>query len=279
MSEVKLVKHRHIGLAIAAVCSSHGLLARGVQVQSFQGDSVPGVPFVLTAVQSGSAGTTIKVDAQPLYSERLATDFSAFGDAAKPAIAGPPSASTAEPAQSWDTGRHEVRLAQSRPPAGTTLGLYQMCDATPYRPNPALRASVERRRLIWYGAMADAACAAGVPITLFDGMIVQESGYNPMALSPKGAASLAQLMPGTARRLGVSNVWDPADNLRGGARYLRTLLDEFGRYDLALAAYNAGENRVRSNLQVPRIKETILYVSSILTSMRDEIARKACAAC
>ncbi len=121
--------------------------------------------------------------------------------------------------------------------------------------------------------MVDAACEAGVPVSLFDQMIVQESGYNPMALSPKGATSLAQLMPDRARRLGVANIWDPAENMRGGARYLRALLDEFGRYDLALAAYNAGENRVRGTLQVPRITETIKYVSNILTAMRDRIAR------
>ena len=121
--------------------------------------------------------------------------------------------------------------------------------------------------------MVDAACEAGVPVSLFDQMIVQESGYNPLALSPKGAASLAQLMPDRARRLGVANIWDPVENMRGGARYLRALLDEFGRYDLALAAYNAGENRVRSGYQVPRINETIKYVSNILTAMRDQIAR------
>ncbi len=122
--------------------------------------------------------------------------------------------------------------------------------------------------------MANAACEAGIPVNLFDALLAQESRYNPMALSPKGAAGLAQLMPDRARRLGVRNVWDPMENMRGGARYLRSLLDEFGRFDLALAAYNAGEGRVRGTGRVPRIRETVGYVSRILLTMRDQFARR-----
>ena len=81
-------------------------------------------------------------------------------------------------------------------------------------------------------------------------------------------------MPSSARILGVRNVWNPVENMRGGARYLRALLNEFGRYDLALAAYNAGERRVRAARQVPRIRETVNYVSSILMTMRDQFRRR-----
>lgn len=81
-------------------------------------------------------------------------------------------------------------------------------------------------------------------------------------------------MPSSARKLGVRNVWNPVENMRGGARYLRALLDEFGRFDLALAAYNAGEGRVRAARQVPRIRETVNYVSSILLTMRDQFRRR-----
>ncbi|KUR75380.1 lytic transglycosylase [Novosphingobium sp. Fuku2-ISO-50] len=123
--------------------------------------------------------------------------------------------------------------------------------------------------------MVGAACAAGVPVNLFDALVIAESRYNPAARSPKGAVGLAQLMPESARRFGVGNVWDPDANLRGGARLLRTLLDEFGRFDLALAAYNAGAGRVRAAGQVPRIPETLRYVSSILLTMRDQFMGKA----
>jgi soluble lytic murein transglycosylase-like protein len=143
-----------------------------------------------------------------------------------------------------------------------------------YLPNPALPRQAEQRRALWYPAMADAACKAGVPVNLFDALLTQESRYNPAAISPKGAAGIAQLMPDRARRLGVHNVWDPVQNMRGGARYLRALLDEFGRFDLALAAYNAGEGRVRGIGRVPRIRETVNYVSGILITMRDQFTRR-----
>jgi len=92
----------------------------------------------------------------------------------------------------------------------------------------------------------------------------QESRWNPSAISPKGAVGLAQLMPATARDLGVDPA-DPVANLKGGARYLRSLLDQFdGDVEKALAAYNAGPGRVRSAGGVPAIAETRAYVTSIV---------------
>jgi soluble lytic murein transglycosylase-like protein len=110
--------------------------------------------------------------------------------------------------------------------------------------------------------MANIACQYGIPVGLFDAMIIRESRYNAAIFSPKNAFGLTQLMPGTAAGLGV-NRYDVEQNLRGGARYLREQLDRFGHYHLALAAYNAGPGRVR-NGSVPRIAETQAYVSSIL---------------
>jgi soluble lytic murein transglycosylase-like protein len=113
-------------------------------------------------------------------------------------------------------------------------------------------------------ALTHAAAAANVSPTLLSALVWQESRWNPQAVSPKGAMGLAQLMPATARNLGV-NPADPIANLNGGARYLRMLLDQFdGDVEKALAAYNAGPGRVRSAGGVPAIAETRNYVSSIV---------------
>ena len=113
-------------------------------------------------------------------------------------------------------------------------------------------------------ALTQAAAAANVSPTLLSALVWQESRWNPQAVSPKGAMGLAQLMPATARDLGV-NPADPIANLNGGARYLRYLLDEFdGNVEKALAAYNAGPGRVRSAGGVPAIAETQNYVTSIV---------------
>ena len=110
-----------------------------------------------------------------------------------------------------------------------------------------------------------AAAKHGVDPNLVMAVMQQESGFNPRARSYKGASGLMQLMPATARRFGVENIYDPAQNIDAGTRYLRFLLDTFdGDVELALAGYNAGENAVvHSGYQVPRYRETQNYVRTI----------------
>jgi soluble lytic murein transglycosylase-like protein len=103
----------------------------------------------------------------------------------------------------------------------------------------------------------------GVPEDLFLRLVQQESGWNPVAVSTKGATGLAQLMPGTAEKLGV-DIADPEENLDGGARYLRMMFDKFGTWELALAAYNAGPGAVEQHNGIPPYAETENYVKAIL---------------
>lgn len=112
--------------------------------------------------------------------------------------------------------------------------------------------------------IAEAAAKHGVDPRLVAAVTRRESAYNPNAVSPVGASGLMQLMPATAKFLGVTDVFDARQNVHGGTRYLRTLLDTFnGDLDLALAAYNAGPGAVRKYNGVPPYRETRNYVASI----------------
>ena len=105
----------------------------------------------------------------------------------------------------------------------------------------------------------------GVDPKLIHAVMHQESGFKRKAISHKGTSGFMQLMPGTARRFGVTDIFDPKQNIDAGTKYLRFLLDLFdGNIELALAGYNAGEYRViRNGYRVPQIRETQNYVRSI----------------
>jgi soluble lytic murein transglycosylase-like protein len=115
-----------------------------------------------------------------------------------------------------------------------------------------------------------AATSAAVEANLLRAVIVVESGFNSRAVSKRGAVGLMQLMPATASRFGASNLFDPKDNVRAGARYLKYLMDRFGHnIRLALAAYNAGEDAVdRNGGQIPPFAETMAYVPKVLKIYR-----------
>ena len=112
--------------------------------------------------------------------------------------------------------------------------------------------------------IAECAEKYGVSPALVRKLIQVESGGNPRAISPKGAMGLMQLMPETCRELGVVNPFDVRENIEGGVRYLRGLLDRFGNLELALAAYNAGPGRVREYGGVPPFKETREFIRKVL---------------
>ena len=117
--------------------------------------------------------------------------------------------------------------------------------------------------------IASSSAKYGVSPSLIKAVIQAESGYNPNAVSSKGASGLMQLMPGTARSLKVSNSFDPRDNVEGGVKYLRFLLDTFhGDVSLALAAYNAGLGKVAKYGGIPPYNETRTYVNRVLSYMQ-----------
>jgi hypothetical protein len=118
-----------------------------------------------------------------------------------------------------------------------------------------------------YSAMVETASRThGVESALVHAVISAESGYNASAVSRAGARGIMQLMPDTARRFGVQNIMDPAQNIHGGVKYLRELLTLFnGNKELAVAAYNAGENAViRAGHRIPNYAETVNYVPKVL---------------
>ena len=147
--------------------------------------------------------------------------------------------------------------ASCRLPDGTRYALHVRVESVP-NPSPA---QITR----WVKALAP---EYRLDPALVLAVIHAESNFNPRALSPKNARGLMQLIPDTARRFGVADIWDPVQNLRGGMAYLRWLLDYFNdNVKLALAGYNAGEQAVVSYGGVPPYNETQHYLQRILAQL------------
>lgn len=127
--------------------------------------------------------------------------------------------------------------------------------------------------IVWQPHVAELARKYDLSPSLLEALVWQESRWNAQARSPAGAHGLAQLMPGTARQLGVNSA-DPRANLEGGARYLRLQLDTFGGdVEKALAAYNAGPHRVERAGGIPDIRETRAYVAAIMMRLSQLVRR------
>lgn len=152
-------------------------------------------------------------------------------------------------------------LVVSTTPKDPSAQLYVVSHAASVR---ATRAVVDKRGEAYEDLIVQHATEHNISADLVRAVIQVESGFNPLARSVKGAMGLMQLMPATARDLGVTNPYDPVQNIRGGVAYLKQLLLRYGfDVELALAAYNAGPDAVARYGSVPPYRETRNYVSKV----------------
>ncbi len=147
------------------------------------------------------------------------------------------------------------------PPETTSLVTQQASIQSDSLPN----AQLSPKMLEYMPVIKQAAAKNNLPAELVAGVIYQESRGNPNAVSHCGARGLMQLMPGTAEKLGVKNSFDPVENIHGGAKYIRQMLDRFGgKLEFAVAAYNAGPGNVSKHNGIPPFRETQDYVPKVL---------------
>jgi len=129
----------------------------------------------------------------------------------------------------------------------------------------AVAASARGNKNSYDSMIVASALRHGVDPALMKAMMHTESGFNPNARSPVGAQGLMQLMPATARRFGVYNAWNPAENIEGAAKYLKFLQNRFGNVQHVIASYNAGEGNVSKYGGIPPFRETRDYVQRVLS--------------
>jgi len=173
----------------------------------------------------------------------------------------------------WKSGGPKPAIAPVEPSAALAPAHSATAQPAAAMPSAAPHAasvttiSAEAGPAAWRARVAQLAAKYDISPALLEAVVWQESRWNPGAVSPVGARGLTQLMPDTARQMGV-NPDNPHANLEGGARYLRQQLDAFGgNVEKALAAYNAGPGRVRAAGGIPSIRETQDYVASIMARL------------
>ncbi len=206
--------------------------------------------FLLTAASTFTSATEIIVDAIPTL-----------------AIPQPPAPLELAPTPEPAIQRIEVSLAL--PEVEVISAGVEIISEISLAPDGVVPSApdgvVAHESIPFHGIIVQAAERYDVDPHLIRAIIFAESGYNPRAKSEKGARGLMQLMPSTAKSLGVEDSFDPEENIDGGVRYFRSLLDRFdGDVQLALAAYNAGSRHVRNYEGIPPFRATQLYVKKVL---------------
>jgi soluble lytic murein transglycosylase len=160
----------------------------------------------------------------------------------------------------WEDGEGNLHFTDAPRHGG-----YRRYEPPPIRPRAGRHdPSWLRRSWAWDADILRAGRKLEVSPALVKAVIHCESAFDPDAVSHRGASGLMQLMPTTARQMGVGDPFDPAENILGGTRYLKHLLGRFGEVELAVAAYNAGPEAVRQHRGVPPFRETRSYVRNVI---------------
>ena len=237
-----------VSLTCASARAQESSMALTVQTSSFSSTHVPRVPAMVVHDAALPAPKPAPAILDPRAKRKGASGAKAIADS----LTRPAAPATAAP----KTIIIAAQPAQVSTPSGGILTNLTTAD---------ILHMTSTGNQVYDGMVMKSAARYGVDPNLVMAVMRQESGFNPRARSYKGASGLMQLMPATARRFGVENIYDPAQNIDAGTRYLRFLLDTFdGDVELALAGYNAGENAVvNSGYQIPRYRETQNYVRTI----------------
>jgi len=165
--------------------------------------------------------------------------------------------------QTQKAPRLETTSNYSRPESNPPVGTHDRVDRAAPRSQEQVKKRADAREEL-HSIVEEVAARHNVDPALIKAIIMAESGYNPRAVSKKGATGLMQLMPSTAKELGVKEIFDPKDNVEAGVKYFKRLLRRFnGDVKLALAAYNAGSTKVRRYKGVPPIGATKYYVRKV----------------
>jgi soluble lytic murein transglycosylase-like protein len=226
-------------------------------------------PTELTGLVETANNSGFSTEGDDTFTSLLSAAFwSIFEDAVRTAAQAvvTPTRSAPAPADFGASTLETLALWASGPAAGSVPAVDHLIESrnrhVPTQPDShSWNSEIEQ-------AVDAAAAEYGVPAALIRAVIEQESGGNADAVSPAGALGLMQLMPDTARSLGISDPMDPVQNIFGGTRYLAQLLKQFGgRVDLALAAYNAGPGAVERWGGIPPYPETQAYVRSVLSRL------------